>query len=295
MLIADIFSQLRKLFRSDHTDIEGSRASLERVAAIVPNFYCNTTFKQVEFEKSEAEWIIPKNASSQVILYLHGGGYISGSHRTHRAMVNKICHYANIRALVLNYRLAPEHPYPAALEDAVTAYEYLLKEGYSPEQIVVGGDSAGGGLTMALLYHLREHQLTLPKAAVLICPWTDLNMTGKSVDLNTDDPFLTRDALEFMAQNYTQGQNKEDVYISPLYGQFHGLPPICIQAGATDPLVDDAVRLHDKITEAGGRSQLDIYPDMFHVWQAFYIFLKDGQRALKSIGEFIRTELNRNH
>lgn len=290
MLIASIFSQIRKIFRNDHTDIEGSRASLERVAAIVPNFYCNTTFRQVKFEKSEAEWILPKNASSQVILYLHGGGYISGSHRTHRAMVNKICHYANISALVLNYRLAPEHPYPAALEDAITAYEYLLKEGYRADQIVVGGDSAGGGLTMALLYHLREQGLTLPKAAVLICPWTDLNITGDSVDKNTDDPFLTRDALEFMAKNYTQGQNKEDAYISPLYGRPHGLPPVYIQAGATDPLVDDALRLHEKIIAAGGKSRLDVYPGMFHVWQAFYIFLKDGKKALKSIADFIRTE-----
>lgn len=293
MLIADIFFKLRTTFRNDHTDIEGSRRSLEKIAGLIPNLYCNILRKEVQFEKFDAEWLLPKGATHHVILYLHGGGYISGSHRTHRSMVSKICESGNFNALVVNYRLAPENPYPAALEDALEAYDFLLKEGYSNDQIIVAGDSAGGGLSMALMYHLRDHQQKLPKAAVLICPWTDLKMSGKSIDINIKDPFLTRKTLEFMAQNYTQGQDRNISYISPFYGDITELPSIYIQAGATDPLVDDAVRLHDKIIAAGGKSRLDVYPGMFHVWQAFYIFLGEGKKALKDIASFARTEFDK--
>ncbi len=293
MIIADIFFRLRTTFRNDHTDIAGSRQSLEKIAQIVPNLYYDIRRKEVRFEKFDAEWLLPKGATHHVILYLHGGGYISGSHRTHRSMVSKICKNGNFNALVVNYRLAPENPYPAAMEDAIEAYNFLLKEGYSNDEIIVAGDSAGGGLSIALMYYLRDHQQKLPKAAILICPWTDLTMTGASLDINTKDPFLTRETLEFMAQNYTRDENRMTAYISPFYGDVSGLPPVYIQAGSTDPLADDAVRLHEKILAAGGESRLDVYPGMFHVWQAFYIFLKEGRKALKSIASFARTEFDR--
>ena len=270
-----------------------NRKSLEDAAKLLPNFYWNIQHQIISIDGLEAEWILPKNATNDVLLYFHGGGYSSGSHRTHRPMVSRICKKGNFKGLVVNYRKAPENPYPTALEDAVKAYQFLLKEGYSPKKIVLAGDSAGGGLCLALMYALRDQKTSQPKAAALLCPWTDLAITGKSVDINEKhDPFLGRIKLDNLSKIYRNGQDPLLPSISPLYGGTIGLPPIYFQAGSHDPILDDAIRMHEKILVDGGVSYLDIYPKMFHVWQAFYIFLSEGKDAINKLANFLRKELD---
>lgn len=294
MLPVELVIQLKRLFSKENATVEENRKSLEDAAKILPNFYFNIQHRLISLEDFEAEWILPKNASNDVLLYLHGGGYVSGSHRTHRPMVSRICKKGGFKGFVVNYRKAPENPYPAALEDAFQAYKYLLKEGYSSKNIVLAGDSAGGGLALSLLYYLREQNQSLPKAAALLCPWTDLAITGKSVDRNEKhDPFLSRKKLENLSSHYRNGQDPLDPLISPLYGSTKSLPPIYIQAGSNDTILDDATRMYEKILAEGGISYLENYPKMFHVWQALYIFLSEGKDAINKIASFLRSELDK--
>lgn len=293
MPFTKFFLLARNLFKSDYTDISKSRKSLERAARLVPTNYKDFQISKVQFETFDGEWIIPNQSKNRVILYLHGGGYLIGSTKTHRPMVSRIASESESKALLINYRLAPENPYPAALEDAVSAYQYLLKEGYTPEQIIIAGDSAGGGLSVSLLYYLKDHQLPLPKTAVLLCPWTDLELTGPSIEKNSKyDPVLSRDHMEFMRSNYAGKEDFKQPYISPLYGDVQGLPPIYIQTGTIDPIYDDSVRLHEKILASGGNSILDIYPGKFHVWQAFYTFIREGKKAISEIAKYIKNQYN---
>lgn len=295
MLPVEFVVQLRRLFSKENSTVEESRKALEDAAKILPNFYFNIQHQRVSLDGFEAEWILPKKASNDVLLYLHGGGYVSGSHRTHRPMVSRICKIGGFKGFVINYRKAPENPYPAALEDAHQAYLHLLKEGYSPKNIVIAGDSAGGGLALALLYYLRDQKIELPKAAALLCPWTDLAITGASVDRNEkNDPYLGRKKIEELRNHYLNGQDSLNPFVSPLYGSTLGLPPIYFQAGSKDTIADDAIRMHEKILAEGGISYLDNYPDMFHVWQAFYIFLSEGKDAINKLSEFLRNQLDQN-
>lgn len=295
MFPVSVVVQLRRLFSKENTTIEENRKALEDAAKLLPNFYFNIQLQRVLLDGFEAEWILPKKASNDVLLYLHGGGYSSGSHRTHRPMVSRICNKGGFKGFVINYRKAPENPYPAALEDAYKAYIHLLNEGYSPRNIVIAGDSAGGGLALALLYYLRDQQIELPKAAVLLCPWTDLAVTGASVDRNERyDPYLGRKKIEELSVHYLNGQDPLIPYVSPLYGSASGLPPIYFQAGSKDTILDDALRMHEKILAEGGISYLDNYPNMFHVWQAFYVFLSEGRDAINKLSGFLRKELDQN-
>ncbi|HUH73151.1 MAG TPA: alpha/beta hydrolase [Chitinophagales bacterium] len=294
MFPVEFVVQLRRLFSKENATIEENRKALESAAKILPNFYFNIQHQVVSLDTFEAEWILPKNACNKVLLYLHGGGYSSGSHRTHRPMVSRICKKGGFKGFVINYRKSPENPYPAALEDAHKAYLYLMNEGYTPKNIVIAGDSAGGGLALALLYYLRDHQIDLPKAAALLCPWTDLAITGESVNKNEKfDPYLNRKKIEALRDVYLNGENPLQPYVSPLYGSTIGLPPIYFQAGSNDTIVDDAIRMHEKILKEGGISYLDNYPKMFHVWQAFYIFLSEGRTAIHKISVFLRQELDK--
>lgn len=293
MLPVKIVVQLRSLFSKENATIQENRKALEDAAKLLPNFYFNIQFQKISLDSFEAEWILPKKASNDVLLYLHGGGYSSGSHRTHRPMVSRICRIGGFKGFVINYRKAPENPYPAALEDAHKAYLHLLEEGYSPKNIVLAGDSAGGGLALSLLYYLRDQQIELPKAAALLCPWTDLAITGASIERNErHDPYLGRKKIEELRDYYLNGQDPLMPYVSPLYGSSVGLPPIYFQAGSKDTIVDDAIRMHEKILAEGGISYLDNYPNMFHVWQALYVFLSEGRHAINKLSGFLRKELD---
>ena len=238
-----------------------------------------------------AEWAATPEADSEtVILYLHGGGYTTGSLKSHRHMVAQAGREARARTMALEYRLAPEHPFPAAVEDAVAGYRFLLSRGFSPNRIAVAGDSAGGGLTVALLVSLRDAGLPLPACAWCISPWVDLEGTGASMTAKaTVDPMVQQGYLIELAEAYLDGVNPRTPLAAPLYADLKGLPPMLIQVGSAETLLDDAVRLAGAAGSADVRVRLEVWPDMIHVWQLFYQQVAAGRRALAEAGAFIRS------
>lgn len=230
-------------------------------------------------------------AKSRTILYFHGGGYMVGSIQTHAALASELAHACQARVLNVNYRLAPEAPFPAAIEDATRAYRWLLAQGVSPRQIVIAGDSAGGGLTIATLLALRERGEALPAAAVCFSPWLDLGLTGATFTTKaTCDPLVRREDLRFMAQAYLRGEKPEHPLASPLYANLQGLPPILIQVGTDEVLLDDAVRFADKAKLFGVEVTLDVWPQMIHVWQLFSFLLPESKRAIEAASRYVRTK-----
>ena len=234
------------------------------------------------------EWITPRSVSgSSVILYLHGGGWTLGWYQSHRWLVANLCQAAGCRALAVDYRLAPENPFPAALDDCLTVYRWLLKSGTPAEQIVIAGDSAGGNLTLTTLMVLRDAGDPLPAAAVCISPMTDLAGTGESFNTRKDAMLTTRTAL-FFARQYYGDQDPRLPLISPHYGDLSGLPPLLIHVGEDEILLSDAQRLVIKAAAAGVDARLIIWPGMWHVWHVFAPFLPEAQQAVKAIGAFLQ-------
>jgi epsilon-lactone hydrolase len=240
------------------------------------------------------EWsVIPGNDTSRVLVFFHGGGYCSGSIVSHRRMVTEAGRAAGIRTLAVGYRLAPEHPFPAAFDDALTVWRCLRKRGIVAPQIAIGGDSAGGGLTVALLSRLRANKEDLPGCAWLVSPWTDLTMSGSTlVTKDADDPLIHKSYLEELAAAYVpEGMDRKDPRLSPLYAELSGLPPILIQIGSAETLLDDAVRLAKAAGAANVPVTLEIWPRMIHAWPVWNGGLDAGRRALRSAGAFIRSHL----
>jgi acetyl esterase/lipase len=237
------------------------------------------------------EWIsTPGVVSQHVILYLHGGGYVAGSVKESRGLASMISRVSSARVLSIDYRLAPEAVFPAAVEDAVTAYQWLLSaEGITPDNVVVAGDSAGGGLTAATLLKLRDDGIALPAAAVCLSPWTDLANTGGSFKSKVDvDPSVRPEELEFDARQYLGREDPRNPLASPLYADLHGLPPLLIQVGTSEILLDDSVRLADRLKGAGVDVELDIWKDMIHVFPALGPSVPESRQAIDQIGKFIR-------
>jgi epsilon-lactone hydrolase len=203
-----------------------------------------------------AEWVVPPNANpNRVLMYMHGGGYIMCSAEFHRGLVARIARAAGVRALNVDYRLAPEHPFPAAVDDATDAYRWLISDdndnGVKPDQIVMAGDSAGGGLTLATLVKLRDAGIPLPSAAVCISPWVDLAMTGRTMSTKSKaDPYVRKDLLQFMARNYLGDTDPRTPLASPLYADLRGLPPLLIHVGSVETLLSDATRIAERAGEA---------------------------------------------
>jgi monoterpene epsilon-lactone hydrolase len=241
----------------------------------------------------EAEWIEAPDADPAVILYLHGGAYALGSINTHRELVSRLARAVNVRGLALDYRLAPEHPFPAALEDATAGYRWLLAQGYDPSQIIFGGDSAGGGLALATLVALRDAGKPLPAGAVCISPWTDLAHTGASIQSKAAvDPMLTPESSMRYARTYAGEHELTSPLISPLYADLKGLPPLLIQVGSDEILLDDATRCAVHAREAGVDVTLEVWSGMFHVFQ-MASFLPETKKAVEHIAEFVLQNLNR--
>ena len=229
----------------------------------------------------------PASLSGRHLLYLHGGGYRVGSPAIYRHLTWRFADAARASVLIIAYRLAPEHPFPAALNDAFAAYRWLLGDG--AKEIVVMGDSAGGGLTLALLMKLRDEGLRLPEAAVALSPWTDLALTGGSLAANAaSDPMLNAGDMPAVAADYLAGADPRHPYASPLYGDPSGLPPVLIQVGSDEVLRDDAVRMAEKLRAANPLSELQIWPLMPHVWQAYAPVLPEARAAVADIGQFVR-------
>jgi acetyl esterase/lipase len=238
-----------------------------------------------------AFWVIPPDADPErVVLYLHGGGYVSGSPQTYRGLADQIAVACGAHLLLIDYRLAPEHPFPAALEDAWKAYWRLLSRGFDPAHIVVGGDSAGGGLTMALLLALRDAHAPLPAAAFGLSPWVDLTHSGGSIYANANIDYLNLPGMEEVAGMYLAGHDPRDPLASPAYGDLHGLPPLLIQAGTAEMLFDGAQRFARRAAEAGVPVTFEPWENMVHVWQAFYKMLPEAREAIEHIGRFVREE-----
>jgi acetyl esterase/lipase len=272
--------------RNPNASIERRRAGMEKISErVAPDVKC----VPVDAGSVPAEWIEPPDAvSGRVILYLHGGGYVTGSIVTHRAMVARIARASKARALLLDYRLAPEHPFPAAVDDATAAYRWLLAQGIAPGKIVIAGDSAGGGLTLATLAALKASKDPMPAAAVPISPWNDLEGTGDSVKTRASkDPMVQGNDLVPMAKMYYGTQDPKNPLISPLHADFRGFPPLLIQVGDAEVLLDDATRVAERAKAAGVQVELEVWDEMVHVWHVFAKLLPEGQQAIDKIGKFV--------
>lgn len=234
------------------------------------------------------EWIVAQRSDPGAILYLHGGGYVAGSAATHRPITAGLARLARRRVFSLDYRLAPEHRFPAALDDAVAAYRWLLAQGVSQPFLALAGDSAGGGLVLCTLLRLRDEGLPLPACAVCFSPWTDLAGTGQSLQLNDGRcaTFRPRNIAEF-ARAYLGGASPLNPYASPVFADLGGLPPLLLQVGSTELLLDDARRVHDKVRSAGGVSRLEVFDDMFHVWQMLDGLMPEARVALQQAATFM--------
>jgi acetyl esterase/lipase len=241
------------------------------------------------------EWLEPTAAAGAgVIFYLHGGGFVSGSAATQRPVTAALARLAGLRVFSLDYRLAPEHPYPAALDDAVAAYKWLLAGGTHASAISVAGDSAGGGLVLSCLLRVRDADLAPPSSAVCFSPWTDLAGAGASVRANDGRcaMFRTENIGEFAAAYLPAGVSPRDPYASPAHARdLRGLPPLLLQVGSTEILLDDARCIHDKIQAAGGESRLEVYNDTPHGWQMLDGLVPEARVALRRAASFIREHL----
>jgi monoterpene epsilon-lactone hydrolase len=283
------FLAKRFLPPSKTIDISGGRGNLE-IAGEVFRPIAHIDHIGVLANGVPGEWIIPAGAGSgHVILYLHGGAYNAGSSHSHRALASNIAYAARVRALTINYRLAPEHLYPAALEDALMAYAWLLERDILPQQVTVAGDSAGGGLTIALLIALRERGLPLPAAAVCLSPWTDLSASGESWQDNAGfDYVINGPKLKEAARLYLGQTDAHTPCASPLYANLHGLPPMLIQVGSDEILLSDSTRLAEQARAAGVEVHLEIWEGMQHVWHFAAQILPEGRQAIERIGQFIQ-------
>ncbi|MCW5893233.1 MAG: alpha/beta hydrolase [bacterium] len=239
------------------------------------------------------EWIVADGARDDaVLLYLHGGGYCIGSINTHRALVSRLSAATAMRGLAVDYRLAPEHPFPAALDDATAVYRWLLGQGVAPERVVVAGDSAGGGLTLATLLATRDAQLPRPAGGVCLSPWTDLEVTGATMDSHAErDPMIRRDGALRLAAAYLGAAPARTPLASPLHADLRGLPPLLVQVGTAETLLDDSVRLAERARAADVDVTLEPWEDMIHVWQAFAPLLPEADEAIAAIGSWVRARV----
>ena len=248
----------------------------------------------VDFDGVPGEWsIAPGSDASRILMFFHGGGYCSGSILSHRRMVTEAGRVAGTRTLAVGYRLAPEHPFPAALDDALTAWRFLRNEGVEAGRIAIGGDSAGGGLTVALINRLRDAGEELPGCAWLVSPWTDLTMSGETLATkDAVDPIIHKGYLDELADAYLPaGTDRTDPRVSPLYANLKGLPPTLIQVGSAETLLADATRFAAAAGADDVPVKLEIWPHMIHAWHLWNAHLEPGRRALAHAGTFIRERL----
>lgn len=270
--------------------VEKMRAQYARMARRFSKLDIEIEVTPVKAGRTRAEWVTPAETQEhRVILYLHGGGYVAGSPETHRSLAARLCEASAARGLVVDYRLAPEHKFPAAVEDALDAYQWLLGQGVDPKGIAIAGDASGGGLAIATCMALRDAQAPLPAAVVAMSPWSDLAMTSWStLTLRNEDAVQSMTSLALQARHYLQAKNPTEPLASPLYGDFRGLPPHLIHVGANEILRDDATRLSQKAEEGGTDMSVEVWAGMPHAFQ-FYSMLPEAAGSLARLGSFIKT------
>lgn len=280
------------LLRARQEQIPGSIAELreefKRQMTKIP-LGADITREDVEVDGIPGAWFTPPGAREDAaILYLHGGGYVIGSIDTHAALTGDIARAARMRTLSIDYRLAPEHPHPAAVEDAVAAYRWLLAQGYTAENLAIAGDSAGGGLALATLIALRDADIPLPRAAAMLSPWVDLEGKGESMTTRAKvDPMITPQSVIAFGRLYGGRDNLRAPLASPLHADLHGLPPLLIHVGTAEVLLDDAVRIAERAEAAGVEVTLEVYEGMIHVFQFFATIVDEGRESIQRIGSFL--------
>jgi len=272
-------------------DVTQARARFEKTAVFLggaPDAKC----EKVDAGGVPSEWVMaPGCDSGRAILYLHGGGYAIGSLNTHRRLAYDISAASTAKVLLIDYRLAPEHPFPAAVDDAAAAWRWLLQQGFAPNRLAIAGDSAGGGLTIATLVNLRDKKLGLPACAVAISPWVDLEGLGTSITTRSaQDPMVQQDGLLWMAKMYLNGKDAKTPLAAPLHADLKGLPPTLVQVGTAETLLDDAIRIAEKMHAAGVDARLAIWPNQLHVFPLFAPILSEGRDGCIEIGNFIRSK-----
>jgi acetyl esterase/lipase len=270
-------------------------AMRESMAAAMAGFAppADVRYEPVDAGGVAAEWTVAPGArEDRVLVYLHGGGYCLGGVATHRGLVARLSRTARLRVLSVDYRLAPEHPHPAAVVDAVAAVRFAYASGLAPSRVAVGGDSAGGGLALATLLRLRDAGLPLPAAGVCISPWTDLTGSGESVRTRADlDPLVDAEDLRILAAAYLGGGDPRAPLASPLFADLRGLPPLLVHVGTAEILLDDATGFAERARDVGVPVELEVWDDMIHVWHAFADVLPEGVQAIEGIAGFLEKRL----
>lgn len=271
----------------DPEDLDRQRKGQELLGRLVAPML-GMSWEPFDLQGMPAAWVRPERGHDRrhVILYCHGGGYTSGNLGYARILAAKLAGVTGYEVLAFEYRLAPEHTYPAPLEDAMKAWDHLMHLGYGARDVVVAGDSAGGNLALVLTMLLREAGRLLPRRLVLLSPWTDMTASGKSYqEHRDDDPMLTMDYIQAVRGVYAPGQDLSSPKLSPLFGDLRRFPPVLIQAGTNEILLSDSVRLRDRLVQAGTPCRLEVWPDMWHVFQMFPI--KKAAQAMEHIGRFL--------
>ena len=276
-------------------NIREKRNILKKISAMMPvpeGFH----FEPLHFANFKGEKIRHNDidhSHDKVVLYFPGGAYIAGSHFSHRNITTRISQYAHAKVVAINYRKAPEYPYPYPVKDAIHAYECLLSQGYLPENISFAGDSAGGNLVLSTLYHLKEHNLPMPSSAVCISPWTDISGSGESNTTRAkDDPMLPAFRMKKVSKLYANGLDLKDPRVSPLYADTTGFPPVLFHVGTREIVFSDSVNMHQRIIKAGGQSEIRIWENAPHVFQAFAGFVPQSTQSLKEISQFMLKNWN---
>ncbi len=251
-----------------------------------------THFESVDVDGIPASWICPPDTDAErVVLYFHGGVYMLGSLTSHRDLVARLSAAAGVRGLLLDYRLAPEHVFPAALDDALTSYRWLLARGTKPEHIMLAGDSAGGSLILALLQQARDKSIPMPAGVMLLSPWTDMVGTVESrATRDAADPVFSGKMINFLASFYVGTEDAHNPLLSPINADLHGFPPLLIEVGHDEVLLDDALHIAEHAKAAHVPVELTVWDDMWHVFQQFAFCLPEGQQSLENIGRFIRRQ-----
>lgn len=288
-----ILSLILKQFKSrasfDENGIDAYRSVLENNRLFF-RLGSSVSVEKFTIDHIESTWITPKSKTgSRIIMYTHGGGYVAGSINSHLDLASRICMETGSKVLLFNYRLAPEHPFPEGLHDVQTVYHWVMANFKGTHRICLAGDSAGGGLTLALLAGLLKEKSTLPECIALVSPWLDLECKNPTYETCRDkDPMIDPDDLKYVARLYTD-QPLSDPMISPINNSFKGLPPILIQAGDNEVLKDDSRILARKLEADCVNVQLEIWEDMFHVWHYFARVLPEGVRAIQQMADFIKS------
>jgi epsilon-lactone hydrolase len=275
--------------QKDEPTVEDFRDAYEKFTAQFP-VPDDVTTENVDADGVPALWVrTPQASTDRTIFYLHGGGYVIGTAHGYRELAAHLGRAAEAQVLVVDYRLAPEHPFPAAVDDAVSAYRWLLDTGVAPGSVVIAGDSAGGGLTMATLLALRDAGAPLPAAGVGLSPWVDLECTGETMTTKADvDPVVQREGVLGMAAMYLGGLDAQSPLASPLHGDLSGLPPLLIQVGTRETLLDDAIRLAARAEREGVDVTLETVEEAPHVWHVFSSFLPEARDSIDQIAAFTR-------